>query len=158
MPDKKLEDYLPFIKSIIAPYRNLGVPYEDLLQEGLWGLWEAMQRYEPERKVKLTTYAAYWIKKRVLEAISQEKKGSMNSTELNEEITAGNEPAVQDSYPDNINLPENMPDDERMVLSLSFNEQFTLKEIAQKLGITREKARQLKEKGMRRLKAHFYEV
>ena len=31
MPEN-IEDYLPFVKNIIAPYRNAGVPYEDLLE------------------------------------------------------------------------------------------------------------------------------
>ena len=46
-----------------------------------------------------------------------------------------------------------MPEREKQVLSLLFEKQLTLKEIADELGITRERARQFKEKGLRRLRA-----
>lgn len=153
MENVNLEDYLPFVKSIIAPYINAGLPYEDLLQEGMLGLWEAAQRFDPSRNTKLTTYAAYWIKKRIITAIRKEKKDSMGSTELNESITASTDKEPQQQGSETIILPDNMPENEKKVLTLSFEKQLTLNEIANELQISREKARQLKQKGMRRLKA-----
>lgn len=153
MENIDLEEYLPFVKSIIAPYSKAGLPYEDLLQEGLLGLWEAAKRYDPSKNAKLTTYAAYWIKKRILNAIKKEKKDSMDSTELNESITASPSKDEKISNHETITLPKNMPELEKQVLTLSFEKQYTLNEIASHMDITREKARQLKQKGMRRLKA-----
>lgn len=152
MKDINLEDYLPYVKSIIAPYRNAGVPYEDLVQEGMLGLWEAVKRYDPQKNAKLTTYAAYWIKKRILAAIKKEKKDSMDSSELNEDITASDE---KDTASGKIVLPENMPEDEKNILVFSFEKQLTLKEISKKMQISREKTRQIKQKALRRLKAHL---
>ncbi|MDP8322624.1 MAG: sigma-70 family RNA polymerase sigma factor [Candidatus Stygibacter australis] len=153
MKDIKIEDYLPFVKSIASKYRYSGLPYDDLVQEGMIGLWEAMQRYDPEKGAKLTTYAAYWIKKRIIDAINSEHKHHLNSSELNEDITAADEKYEYSENEEKLKLPDKMPELEKIVLSLSFEEQLTLNEIAEKLNITREKCRQLKEKGLRRLKS-----
>ncbi|MCF7913127.1 MAG: sigma-70 family RNA polymerase sigma factor [Candidatus Cloacimonetes bacterium] len=153
MKDIKIEDYLPFVKSIAAKYRYSGLPYDDLVQEGMLGLWEAMQRYDPEKGAKLTTYAAFWIKKRIIEAINNEHKHHLNSAELNETITAEKEENDYSKSEEKLKLPENMPELEKIVLSLSFEEQLTLRDIAAKLDISRERCRQLKEKGLRRLKS-----
>lgn len=152
MKDIKIEDYLPFVKSIASKYMYTGLPFDDLMQEGMLGLWEAMQRYDPSKGAKLTTYAAFWIKKRIIDALNKEHKHHLNSSELNEDITASNEPENY-SREEKLKFPDNMPKEEKIVLSLSFEEQLTLNEIAEKLNITREKCRQLKEKGLRRLKS-----
>ena len=47
-----------------------------------------------------------------------------------------------------------MPENEKKVLTMLFKEEFTLKEIAEKLSISRERIRQLKEKGLRRMRVN----
>jgi RNA polymerase sigma factor (sigma-70 family) len=153
MKDIKIEDYLPFVKSIANKYRYSGLPYDDLVQEGMMGLWEAMQRYDPQREAKLTTYAAFWIKKRIIEAINNEQKHHLNSSEFNEEITPTPEQHTFSEETEKLKLPDGMPEIEKIVLSLSFEEQLTLNEIAIRLELSREKVRQLKEMGLRRMKS-----
>ncbi|MCF7859095.1 MAG: sigma-70 family RNA polymerase sigma factor [Candidatus Cloacimonetes bacterium] len=141
------------MKRIACKYVYSRLPFEDLIQEGMLGLWEAMQRYEPERGVKLTTYATFWIKKRILDAVNNENKQHLHASKLNEEIPSSNAEFKISENEEKLNFPDNMPHEERIVLSLSFEEQLTLREIAEKLNISREKCRQLKEKGLRRLKS-----
>jgi RNA polymerase sigma-32 factor len=48
--------------STAARFRNYGLPMADLIQEGTIGLLQAAARYEPEREVRFSTYAAWWIR------------------------------------------------------------------------------------------------
>ena len=83
--------------------------------------------------------------------ILSEKKHSLNSTNINEEITKDKK-AETIKPVTNIDLPSDMPENEKTVLTMLFQDEFTLKEIAEELGISRERVRQLKEKGLRRMR------
>jgi RNA polymerase sigma-32 factor len=48
--------------STAAKFRNYGLPMSDLVQEGATGLMQAAARFEPEREVRFSTYAAWWIR------------------------------------------------------------------------------------------------
>jgi RNA polymerase sigma-32 factor len=58
---------LPFVVSIAIEYRRWGVPMEDIVQQGNLGLLRAAAKYDPERQVRLATYAAYWIRAEIRE-------------------------------------------------------------------------------------------
>lgn len=53
---------LPFVMTIALEYRRWGIPTEDIVQEGNIGLLKAAARFDPERRCRLVTYAAYWIR------------------------------------------------------------------------------------------------
>lgn len=53
---------LPFVISIALEYRRWGAPLEDIVQEGNLGLLRAAEKFDPDRDVRLVTYAAYWIR------------------------------------------------------------------------------------------------
>jgi RNA polymerase sigma factor (sigma-70 family) len=53
-------------------YRNRGVPFLDLIQEGNMGLMRALDKFEPERGLKFVTYAHWWIRQAVSRAISEQ--------------------------------------------------------------------------------------
>ncbi len=53
---------LRFVVKVAAGYRNRGVPLEDLIQEGNLGLIQAVEKFDPDRGVRLLTYALWWIK------------------------------------------------------------------------------------------------
>ena len=48
--------------AIAARFRHFGLPMSDLIQEGHVGLLEAAARFEPEREVRFSTYATWWIR------------------------------------------------------------------------------------------------
>lgn|GEM_PF-2236594 len=57
---------------IAKEYRNRGVPFEDLVAEGFVGLLEAIARFDPAAGARLTTYAGFWVRKRVLQAVADQ--------------------------------------------------------------------------------------
>jgi RNA polymerase sigma-32 factor len=54
--------YMRLVISTAARFRNYGLPMSDLVQEGATGLMQAAARFEPEREVRFSTYAAWWIR------------------------------------------------------------------------------------------------
>lgn len=62
---------IPFAISVAKKYRDSGIPLEDLIEEGIIGLITAANRYDPDYGVKFITYAVWWIRCTILEAISQ---------------------------------------------------------------------------------------
>jgi len=147
------QEYLPLVLDIVKKYQHLGVPREDLIQEGMIGLMEAEKRFDPKYETKFSTYAVYWIKKQILAAVDRENKAGPPAASFIEETAVAPPAATTIRTSQYLNLPPNMPPKERKVLRLLYEEERTLKEIAEIMEISREKVRQLKEKAMRRLRA-----
>lgn len=63
---------LSFVVKVASEYRNLGLPLEDLLNEGNLGLIEAARRYDPAKGTKFITYAIWWIRKSILKALAEQ--------------------------------------------------------------------------------------
>ncbi len=66
-----VESNLSFVVRVASEYRNLGLPFEDLLNEGNLGLIEAAHRYDASKGTKFITYAIWWIRKSILKALSE---------------------------------------------------------------------------------------
>jgi len=69
--DELIESNLSFVVKVASEYRNLGLPFEDLLNEGNVGLIEAARRYDASKGTKFITYAIWWIRKSILKALSE---------------------------------------------------------------------------------------
>lgn len=54
--------HMRLVVAIAARFRNFGLPMGDLIQEGHVGLLEAAARFEPDREVRFSTYATWWIR------------------------------------------------------------------------------------------------
>jgi RNA polymerase sigma-32 factor len=54
--------YLRLVVAMAARFRHYGLPMSDLVQEGSVGLMQAAARFEPEREVRFSTYATWWIR------------------------------------------------------------------------------------------------
>ena len=54
--------HMRLVISMAARFRNFGLPLGDLVQEGYIGLLEAAARFEPDRQVRFSTYATWWIR------------------------------------------------------------------------------------------------
>lgn len=54
--------YMRLVISLATRFRNYGLPYGDLIQEGNVGLMQAAARFEPDRGVRFSTYASWWIR------------------------------------------------------------------------------------------------
>ena len=66
-----MEANLRFVVSYCKRYRNLGIPYLDLIHEGTLGLMEAAKRFDPERNVRFISYAVWWVRQSILHAFSE---------------------------------------------------------------------------------------
>ncbi|MCK4956463.1 MAG: sigma-70 family RNA polymerase sigma factor [Candidatus Cloacimonetes bacterium] len=153
MKNNIYDEYLPLVIDIVNKYQHLGVPREDLIQEGLIGLMEAEKRYDASHNTKFSSYAVFWIKKYILAAVDIERKESLKYAKLAKEKAKAQAKTAATKTSQYLNLPKDMPKEERLVLRALYEEQKTLKEIADLMNISREKVRQLKEKALRRLRA-----
>ena len=61
---------LRLVVKIARDYSNYGVPLADLVSEGNIGLMKAVEKFDPEKGGKLSTYAAWWIKQSIKRALS----------------------------------------------------------------------------------------
>jgi RNA polymerase sigma-32 factor len=60
--DALFQANMPLVRQVAARFKRLGLPLEDLHQEGALGLMEAIRRFDPDRGLRLSTYAPYWIR------------------------------------------------------------------------------------------------
>ena len=61
--------HLRLVAKIARGYRGYGLPLADLISEGHVGLMQAVERFEPERGFRFSTYAVWWIKAAIQEYI-----------------------------------------------------------------------------------------
>jgi len=65
---------LRLVVKIAYDYNHLGLPIMDLISEGNLGLIKAVERFDPNRGGKLSTYAAWWIKQSMKRAVANQSK------------------------------------------------------------------------------------
>jgi len=65
-----VEEHMGLVRSIAFRYRNLGVPVEDLVQEGAIGLLTAVDEYDPARGTSFSTYAFWRVRAAVTHAVT----------------------------------------------------------------------------------------
>jgi RNA polymerase primary sigma factor len=65
-----IERNLGLVHAVARTYRGRGVPFDDLVQEGTVGLMKAVERFDHRRQVKFSTYAVWWIRRSILDALA----------------------------------------------------------------------------------------
>jgi RNA polymerase primary sigma factor len=65
---------LRLVVKMATDYANLGLPLSDLISEGNIGLMKAVERFDPAKGGKLSTYAGWWIKQSIKRALANQSK------------------------------------------------------------------------------------
>src|SRR5919106_4630809 len=67
---KLIEKNLRLVIPVAKKYRGMGFPFGDLIQEGNIGLMKAVEKFDPERGWRFSTYATWWVRQAVQRAVA----------------------------------------------------------------------------------------
>ncbi len=227
---KMIEANLKLVVNLAKHYTGLGLPLTDLVAEGNLGLMKAVEKFNPYKGFRFSTYAAWWIKQAITRAIIEQAKTIRIPVYLSELISKikrkkeefcqkyGREPTLEElarrlkiskkkleridilmaktasletrigedkenefveviknekaktesevdrfiKHQEILELMEILNPREREVLDLRFGLESqapqTLAEVAKKLGISKERVRQIEEKALKKLKKFIEEI
>ena len=72
--ERMINGNLRLVVTIARDYENFGLPLLDLISEGNIGLTKAVERFDPNKGAKLSTYAMWWIKQAIKRALANQSK------------------------------------------------------------------------------------
>ena len=185
--NKLITSNLKFVVSVANSYKGRGLSLSDLVAEGNMGLLKAYTKFNPKVDVKFISYSVYWIRQSILEALEKRNGINGEELPLDYEkqeenvdedyLEADNTPnLVNEFVEDNADGEMERINKQRQALNMLFdglterekniivryfglgkNKAETLEEIGNTLNLTKERVRQIKEDGMKKLRSHAVE-
>jgi RNA polymerase primary sigma factor len=127
--ERMINSNLRLVVTIAHDYANLGLPLLDLISEGNIGLTKAVERFDPAKGAKLSTYAAWWIRQSIKRALANQSKTIRIPVHLGDKLAKVRRVSLQ--------------------MSDELGREPTDDELAEEIGITSEKVARLKSVGIR---------
>jgi RNA polymerase sigma factor (sigma-70 family) len=159
-----IERYQPLVCKIITSLKPAEQVYLDLFQEGVVGLVEAVERFEPDRGFKFSTYATFRIRGRALTYLQKQSKKPQNMSEndqfalilqnLVDELDDDPDEYVQNSFllEKIYESIEELPEKERRAFEKVILKEEIPKEVAREMRISRSYLSRLLKRAWKRLK------
>src|SRR5205085_4914596 len=127
--ERMINANLRLVVTIVRKYMNLGLPLLDLSSEGNIGLTKAVERFDPAKGAKLSTYAMWWIKQSIKRALGNQSKTIRLPVHLVDKVAKMRRVSLQ--------------------MSDELGREPTDEELGGEIGINREKVARLKSVGIR---------
>lgn len=181
-----LESNLKFVFDMAKRYTGRGVPISDLISEGNMGLIYAIDKFDENKDVKFISYAVWWVRHYMIDAIKRKKLKSSIETFENEAFNENYENiGIDDDEDEDIvnsdvifsdlsdkkmseihdmqvsaveNIMSTLTSREELVIDyyygLNGKEKLNLIEIGSKMGISSERARQIKNQSIKKMRSN----
>jgi RNA polymerase sigma factor (sigma-70 family) len=152
MINELLQLHNNYIWKLIHQYNKYNYPLEDLYQEAVIGFIEGINNYDKSKSPKLMYYCSFYIKRRLFQYFKTNKPFETLDLELinsdSPEIIISKIQLIDKSL---ISL-DLLNEREKYILSQIYLKEYSQQEVAQFLKISPERVRQIKEKGLTKLK------